>query len=69
VAREDAIIKPERSRTGRRRNPEAAPARQQVGVLGWLVFAAVVGYLVAGPAGALVATMLFLPAVFGIRPR
>ncbi len=40
-----------------------------MGVMGWLVFAAGVGYLVAGPGGALVAGLLFLPAVFGIRGR
>ena len=35
--------------------------------MGWWVFACFVGYLVYGPAGAIVAALLFAGAVFGIK--
>lgn len=62
MAREDATT-PAGAQNGRRRRT----CRQ--GFMGWLVCAAGVGYLVAGPAGALVAGMMFLPAVFGVRGK
>jgi hypothetical protein len=35
--------------------------------MGWLLFMAACGYLICGPAGAFVATLLFAGAVFGIK--
>ncbi len=36
-------------------------------VMGWLLFAIAVGALIMGPSGALVAGLLFVGAVFGIK--
>ncbi len=35
--------------------------------MGWLLFMTACGYLIYGPAGAFVAALLFVGAVFGIK--